>query len=288
MPKDLLRLDQLTRDEVLALLRDAIKLERDFTERRRTRLLEGLRIGLIVDDSGWRNTTALDLGATILGATCIRVPVSLVGKESIGDLANYLDNWFDLIAIRTPSLDRLTELAFASRRPVVNLRTRDNHPFETLGDLSFVQRERGSLDGLIVCAMAPADNIIHSWVEAASVLPIELIQVAPRPHWVDRERYPAARLTQTEDLAAAQCADVLITDCWPTDGEPDVWRQYTINRALLDAAKPDLLFIPCPPVSRGKDVSADAMTHPACKCFSAKAYLMHAQNAFLVRALSRN
>lgn len=41
------------------------------------------------------------------------------------------------------------------------------------------------------------------------------------------------------------------------------------------------LFIPCPPVTRGQEVSADAMAAPACCVTEAKAYLLHPQNAVL-------
>lgn len=61
----------------------------------------------------------------LLNATCVEVAVSLGGKEEIEDLAKYLDNWFDLIAIRTPSLAEMTELADRASCPIVNLRTRE-------------------------------------------------------------------------------------------------------------------------------------------------------------------
>lgn len=73
--------------------------------------LEGRRVALIVDDGGWRNTTAFDLGIQAMGGICTQVPVTLGGREAIGDLAGYLDNWFDMIVIRTPELASLRELA---------------------------------------------------------------------------------------------------------------------------------------------------------------------------------
>jgi ornithine carbamoyltransferase len=42
--------------------------------------------------------------------------------------------------------------------------------------------------------------------------------------------------------------------------------------------------VPCPPVSRGKEVSTEAMAHRACRVIEATAFLLHAQNAVLERA----
>ena len=72
--------------------------------------LAGVRIALIVDDTGWRNTTAFELGVKSMGGTCVPVPVSLDGAEAIEDLARYLDNWFDMIVVRTRELARLRQL----------------------------------------------------------------------------------------------------------------------------------------------------------------------------------
>jgi ornithine carbamoyltransferase len=57
--------------------------------------------------------------------------------------------------------------------------------------------------------------------------------------------------------------------------------EYQISTSVLEKCHPDVIFLPCPPVSRGKEVTADAMRHPACQSAAAKAYLLHAQNALL-------
>jgi ornithine carbamoyltransferase len=92
---DLLRLNDLTSPNLHTLIDRAVEMEHEFRAGTLRPTLTGKRIALIVDDSGWRNTTALDLGMRLLNATCVHVPASLGGKEEIEDLAKYLDNWFD-------------------------------------------------------------------------------------------------------------------------------------------------------------------------------------------------
>ena len=285
MASHFLSFDDLHRKEVERVVRRAVELSIALRTGGTPPSLAGKRIGLIVDDTGWRNTTALNVGARSLGASCTSVPVSLSGGEDVCDLARFLSNWFDLLAVRTPALDALGAFAACSERPVINLRTRQNHPCETLGDLSFVSTRRGTLEGLRVVAVAPAANIVNSWAEAAKVISMTLVQVAPRRYWIDPGRYDGAHIVQTEDLSAVSNADVIITDAWPKtvgDGELEGLR---ITEAVLEATPAGGLFLPCPPVTRGAEVSAGAMSHERCCVFAAKDFLLHAQNALLEHLL---
>jgi ornithine carbamoyltransferase len=161
----------------------------------------------------------------------------------------------------------------------VNARTRSNHPCETLGDLAYVKSRRATLDGLKVVGLAPDANILRSWVEASIALPIEVTQVYPAD-WHVRD-IASPRFEASIDLDALDDADVIITDCWPEGAGADQLRNYQLSASLLDRCRPDVIFLPCPPVTRGQEVTDDAMTHPACQSPVAKAYLLHAQNALL-------
>lgn len=180
---------------------------------------------------------------------------------------------------------------------VVNARTSHNHPCEILGDLTAVHANGHDVTGINVVFVGEATNLCHSWLEAAAVLPITLTQVCPPGFEVDIERWrqlvpePVGTVQVAngfEDLL--QTADVIYTDCWPANLEPGLRQQFAdlqINAELLDRCSADALFLPCPPVSRGEEVSANAMTHPTCRVIEAKRWLLHAQNALLIRGLAQ-
>lgn len=275
-----LSLDDHRADDLIPILERAVGLADRWRARDMPRRLEGMRIALVRDDGGWRNTTAFDLGIQAMGGICIQTPVSLQGGEAVADLGRYLDNWFDIVVVRTPNFDRLRELAEATRAPVINARTRSNHPCETLGDLAYVLHTRGSIEGLKVAVVAPDDNILGSWAEAAAVLPIEVVQIYPERWRADRFE-GVSGFSTTTDIGALTGADVVITDCWPKHAAPEEVIAYQISAARLAQLASGALFIPCPPVTRGQEVTADAMDAPACCVIDAKAYLLHAQNALL-------
>jgi ornithine carbamoyltransferase len=196
-------------------------------------------------------------------------------------LAGYLDNWFDVVIVRTKELSTLRELATVARTPIVNARTRSNHPCETLGDLAYIQSQRRSIDGLKIVGVAPDANILRSWVEASISLPIKVTQVYPETWHVKDPVILNSNFTASTDMRELADADVILTDCWPIGAEPSRLADFQITASVLDNVRPDAIFLPCPPVARGQEVSDDAMTHPRCQSRAAKAFLLHAQNALL-------
>jgi ornithine carbamoyltransferase len=105
--RDLLALDDLDSSDVLVILRRARDLARDWSDHRMPQSLSGKRIALVVNDGGWRNTTAFDLGVQSMGGLCVHTPMRLDQREAIGDLAHYLDNWIDAVVSRAPELAAL-------------------------------------------------------------------------------------------------------------------------------------------------------------------------------------
>jgi ornithine carbamoyltransferase len=279
--RDFLEFHQLAAESVTTILTRAGVLATAWAERRMPQSLQGKRVGLIVDDGGWRNTAAFDLGVQAMGGICVKIPISFNTREVTEDLAGYLDNWFDLLVVRTKLLSTLQQLAASADAPVVNARTQSNHPCETLGDLAYVHSKRGSIDGLKVVGVAPDANILRSWMEASICLPIKVVQVYPAQWHVNEPRLLNPNFAVSTDPREIADADVIITDCWPTGADQAELARFQISAALLDRLRPDAIFLPCPPVPRGQEVTDDAMKQALCQSRAAKAFLLHAQNALL-------
>jgi len=285
--KDFLEFHGLPTDVILSIIDRAQFLATAWADRAMPQSLSGKRFALINDDSGWRNTTAFDLGIQAMGGICVKSPVGLNLSEEPADLAQYLDNWFDVLVIRTKELSVLTDLASSARAPVINARTKSNHPCETLGDLAYIQSKRGTLEGLKVAVVAPDANILRSWVEASVSLPIHVTQIYPQEWHLRDTSLMNSNFTASSDLQEISDADVIITDCWPSGPSESLLLEYQISASLLEGCRRDVIFLPCPPITRGREVTAGAMSHPACQSNVAKAYLLHAQNALLEWVASR-
>jgi len=86
--------------------------------------------------------------------------------------------------------------------------------------------------------------------------------------------------------------DVVYTDCWPKIGEPSeikaAFLPYQVDGLLLERMNPKGFFLPCPPVTRGQEVSTDAMNSPLCLDYAAKEFLLYTQNAIMEFLVKRN
>jgi ornithine carbamoyltransferase len=162
-----------------------------------------------------------------------------------------------------------------------------------MGDLQYIRRKRKSLDNLKVVFVGECTNLCMSWFEAARVLPIEIIQVAPKQYLLNAEAVKSINATSVGSVSVSDTfegsisstTDVLYTDCWLKDGNRETIRQlfsnYQITEDLVNKINSDGFFLPCPPVTRGEEVSAEAVRNPRCCDYEAKEYLLHAQNAIM-------
>jgi len=302
MPRHFLTVSDLSPPELSALFDRAQALATAFHQRKMPQVLQGKRVALSFEDGGFRNRVAFELGIKQMGGAAVYIPGRPGEREAADDIARYLSNWFDAIVIRTPDFQVLEQMARVVRVPVINARTRHNHPCEILGDLAFVRQARGSLDGLTVVFVGEPTNLCHSWCEAAARLPIQVIQVCPPGYEVNADylrelmRSAVGVVKSTHELEPAlRTADVVYTDCWPSHQDAESGQRvarefgpYRVAAAALELTPRSCVFLPCPPVTRGEEISDDAMTSPRCKVYEAKEHLLHAQNALLSMMMTLN
>jgi ornithine carbamoyltransferase len=273
----------------------ADELARLWKARRMPPALRNERVALWFYGNGFRNRLAFELGAKEMGASVAYVPGELGVHEPIEDIVGYLENWFSLLVLRVKRHEDLLAVAARSRIPIINARTDRSHPCEILGDLLYMRQRRKGLAGLEVAFVGEASNLCMSWLEAAAVLPIRVIQACPPGYEVaevileDLRRNAAGELGVTNHLGDALVdADVIYTDCWPSAGTPEerariraAFLPYQIGEQHLRALGEGGAFLPCPPVTRGEEVSAEAMMSARCQNHAAKDNLLHVQNAIM-------
>ena len=293
--KHFLSLRNWGRAQVEHTLDRASELAQLWRRQRMPLTLSGKRVALWFHGEGFRNRLAFELGAKAMGAEVSYVPGELGVHEPIEDIAGYLHNWYSMLVLRTKRHEDLLSIAAQDAIPVINARTDRSHPCEILGDLLYLRQRRGTLDDLRVVFVGEASNLCMSWLEAAAVLPIQVVQVCPIGYEVDGGQLAGLRigaegdLQVTHDLVGAVAeVDLIYTDCWPKAGTVEeqakireAFLPYQIHGEHLDRLSPRGVFLPCPPVTRGEEVSAEAMRSPRCQNHAAKDYLLHAQNAIL-------
>lgn len=291
--KDFLSITDFSSDEIYSVFDRADALYEHWHNNTMPDSLKNKRVALWSWGNGFRNRVAFEIGARAMGAEVSYIPGDLGVHEPLEDIAFYLNNWFDISVIRCKTHDDLTAFSRDFKGPVINARTNFNHPCEIIGDLQFVRRMRGSIEDLNVVFVGEVTNLCMSWFEAAVRLPIRVTQIAPEKYLhpetavekLNRTASGEISATAELDFSITEETDIIYTDCWPKDQDLSIIEKlflpYQITEAHIKKMNPKGYFLPCPPVSRNREVSPGSLKTELCRDYEAKEFLLHSQNAIM-------
>jgi ornithine carbamoyltransferase len=292
--KHLLSIEQVSRDDIAAILRSTaeLKKKRAFIG---PQPLAGQTWGLIFSKPSTRTRVSFEVGIRELGGSCIYInPIDAqLGRgELIKDTARVLARMIHGAIIRTFAQRDIEEFAEFAGVPTVNALTDDEHPCQILGDIFTIQERRGGIANKVVTFVGDgASNTARSWLFAASKQDFELRIASPKRYQPDVSLVKRAggRVVCTDDLqGAARDADVLYTDIWVSMGKEaeEARRQaelgpYWVNQALVKLAKPDVLVMHCLPAHRGQEIEEATFEANAETIFDQAENRLHVQKAIL-------
>jgi len=276
--RDLLTLRDLTRDEILGLLRLSAELKRD--RRMFSGRLSGRNVAMIFEKPSTRTRISLDVAVAELGAHPIYLrfdELQLGRGETVADTARALSRYVDLIAARVRRHSDLVELARWSDKPVVNALSDLDHPLQTLADLLTIWEKLGRLKGVKIAWIGDGNNVCNSTLIGATKLGIHISIACPRGYEPD-ENYlrdarenasrSGSRIELTEDpMKAAEGADVIMTDTFVSMGAESEREErlrifmprYRVSERLFEVAKPNAIFMHPLPAKRGEEVSPEVI-----------------------------
>jgi ornithine carbamoyltransferase len=306
MTRHFLRDDDLSPAEQAEVLQLAAELKKDPFSRRP---LDGPRgVAVIFDKNSTRTRFSFEVGIAQLGGHAVVVDSSntqLGRSETLQDTAQVLSRYVEAIVWRTFGQDRLDAMAAAATVPVVNALSDEFHPCQVLADLQTIAERKGSLRGLRLSYFGDgANNMAHSLMLGGATAGIHVTVAAPEGFAPDpavvaaagqRAEATGASVALTDDAdAAAEGADVLVTDTWTSMGQEDdgldrvkPFRPFQVNSRLLGLADPEAIVLHCLPAHRGDEITDEVMDGPASVVWDEAENRLHAQKALLVWLLER-
>ncbi len=301
--RDFLAISDLDAPTMQQLIRRGVEVKREWKEGRGKTPCTGKVLGLLFHKPSLRTRVSFDVGMAQLGGHSIYLTDQEIGmgtREAIQDVGKVLARFLDVLMIRTFAHENAVKLARHAPIPVINGLTDLLHPCQVMADLMTVLEHRGSLDSMVVTWLGDGNNVAHSWINAAGLLPFELRLAVPKGYEPDGAIVSAARargagkIDVTHDpAAAAEGADVLCTDTWASMGQEKeheerarVMKPFQLNAALLARAKKDSLVLHCLPAHRGEEITDEVMDGPHSVVYDEAENRLHAQKAILEWLLS--
>ena len=301
--KHLLKLLDLTGEEILDILNLADQLKYETKHGIEHPYLKGKCLGMIFEKSSTRTRVSFEVGINQLGgyAVVMGAEGSQIGRgEPVQDTARVLSRYVDGIMIRTFGQDEVEALAQYGSVPVINGLTDFCHPCQVLADLMTIREYKGSLEGLKLCFIGDGNNMMNSLIVGGLKVGMSVAVACPEGYRPPQEILEFAagygekfQLTDSP-LEAAKDADVVITDVWTSMGQEEerqkreaAFKGYCVDEKLMAQAKPDAMVQHCLPAHRGEEITEEVFEANAQYIFEEAENRLHAQKAVMVKTMGQ-
>lgn len=301
--KDILTLDELSRDEILTILSKAEDFKSMLEKKKPHNYLNGKTIALIFQKPSTRTRISFEAGIAQLGAYPLYLnanDMQLGRGETIEDTGRVLSRYVDAIIIRTFAQKEIELLAESATVPVINGLSDDYHPCQTLADLLTVLEIKKKFSGIKLAYLGDGNNVVHSLLLGSAKVGMDIFIATPEgyepsPLVVERAKSIAKNSTikiTNNPEEAVENADIVYTDVWTSMGqesEKDIRKKvfvpYRINSRILTYAKPEVAVMHCLPAHRGEEITNDVIDGPNSVVFDQAENRLHTQKALLALLL---
>jgi ornithine carbamoyltransferase len=298
MKRDFLTITDFNESEI----RETIKLAIDLKKKKGQVLdvLKGKTVACIFHKPSLRTRISFEVGIHELGGHSLYITdqeIQLGVRESIHDVAKVLSRYVAMIEIRTFSHDNVVLLAKHADVPIINGLTDLSHPCQIMADMQTIVEHKGKIDHMKIAYLGDGNNVANSWLEAATVIPMDLRigtrkETMPDTGITEQARKAGkSRITITDDPhETVRNADVIYTDVWASMGQKDQYqskadllKDFQINAHLLSGANPSHIVMHCLPAERGREITDDVIDGPHSVVFDEAENRLHIQKAIMVR-----
>ncbi|KAJ8762378.1 hypothetical protein K2173_007536 [Erythroxylum novogranatense] len=301
--KDFLHIDDFDKDTILKILDRAAEVKAVLKSGDRSFLpFKGKTMAMIFAKPSMRTRVSFETGFYLLGGHALYLgpdDIQMGKREETRDVARVLSRYNDIIMARVFAHQDIRDLAKYASVPVINGLTDYNHPCQIMADALTIIEHVGQLEGTKVVYIGDGNNIVHSWLMLASVVPFHFVCACPKGFEPDAKTVEKARqagigkIEITNDpKEAVRNADVVYSDVWASMGQKEqaayrrqVFQGFQVNQELMTLAGPKAFFMHCLPAERGVEVTDEIIEAPNSIVFPQAENRMHAQNAIMLHVL---
>ncbi len=298
--KHLLKLSDLTSEEINEILNLADKLKHDRKKGIKEKYLEGKTLGMIFRKSSTRTRVSFEVGMYELGGNALFLSSQdlQIGRgEDAADTARVLSRYLDGIMIRTFEQKEAEDMAKYGSIPVINGLTDYAHPCQVLADLMTIREKKGDLAGKKLTFIGDGNNMANSLIVGGIKASMKVAIACPENYKPDADimKWAAANgdfLCTPDIMKAAEGADALYTDVWASMGQEGeaaqrrlAFADYTINSDACAVANDGVMVLHCLPAHKGEEISADVFEAHADEIFEEAENRLHAQKAVMVKLM---
>ncbi|MCI8538881.1 MAG: ornithine carbamoyltransferase [Oscillospiraceae bacterium] len=296
MQKDLLKLLDLSEEDIVHILNVADQLKYEHKHNIEHNFLKGKSLAMIFEKNSTRTRVSFEVGVYQMGghALFLSGKESQIGRgEPVEDTARVLSRYCDGIMIRTFDQEEVENLARHAAIPVINGLTDFAHPCQVLADLMTIRERKATLQGLKMCYIGDGNNMANSLIVGGLKSGMQVSVATPDSYRPDSRVLEFAQASDkfllTNDVrAAAEGADVIFTDVWASMGQEEerekrarAFQGYQVNAELMKLTNEGCMVQHCLPAHRGEEITAGVFEAHAGEIFEEAENRLHAQKAVM-------
>lgn len=305
MKKDLLKIDSLSKEQILDILNLADQLKYEQKHGIEHLHLKGKTLGMIFEKASTRTRVSFETGMYQLGGNALFLShkdLQAERGEPVEDTARTLSRYVQGILMRTFSQEDLETFAKYATVPVINGLTNDEHPCQVLADLMTIRENKNILEGLKVAFVGDGHNMANSLMISCLKVGMNFSIASPEEYtspdsYISRAKEIAEAegvefVVTTSPEEAVKDADVVITDVWTSmDQETEcekrlqAFKGYQVNFDLLKHANENAIVLHCLPAHREQEITSEVLESFSEIIFSETENRLHVQKAILVKLM---
>ncbi len=258
-------------------------------------------LGLIFEKQSLRTRLSFNVGMQKLGGSVLELQSQDIGfdnkREKAEDVLNVLSQYIDCVMIRNNNHKQIENLSKQNILPIINGLTEYSHPCQILGDFLTLQECLKSIENINISWIGDYNNVLRSLIHLQNIYNFKLNVVTPKEifknHKNEFQNFKNKNLNYFYDpILGSKNSNCIMTDVWLSMGEKDnnkikYFKNFTINKKIINNAEKNVIFMHCLPAKREQEVTSDIIDGKNSVVLVQAKNRMYIQQAILIYVLKK-
>ena len=283
-------IDNFSKKTLDKILDNALKIKSNNTPYKG--ILQDKTLALLFNKQSLRTRMSFHVGMKKLGGNVIQLNSDEIGfgkRESEEDILKTISQYVDCLIIRNNDHKKINQYASLNILPIINGLSNVSHPCQTLSDIFTLKEKFGKISNIKICWIGDYNNVLRSLIHAQNLYLFKLNIVLPKKilNKVKTNNKTNKKILFTDNIKiGATKSDCIMADVWISMGEKNkskknYFKNYQINKKIIEFANKDAVFMHCLPAHRGEEVTNEVMDSKQSIIWQQAQNRMYVQQAIL-------
>ncbi len=299
MVRSFIDIDDFKKKEIEDLIILAKKIKKN--PKKFSSILKNKTLGMIFEKQSLRTRLSFNVGMQKLGGNVLELNSKDIGfdnkRENAKDVLNVLGQFIDCIMIRNNNHKKILELSKQNVLPVINGLTEFSHPCQILGDYLTIQENFKNYKKLQFTWIGDFNNVLMSLIHLQNIFLFNLNIAVPKNILRKNDKLTKKFTNKkinfiTDPNLASKNSNCIMTDVWLSMGERNkdkikYFKNFTVDKKIINNAAKNVIFMHCLPAYRGKEVTSEVLDGSNSVVLQQAQNRMFIQQAILIYVLKK-